>query len=516
MKTFFAKTRQHPFLALQIGLLALVSLGLRLWELGYSDFQGDEIKALCSVSQFSTLKQLLHYLLIQRKGPLQYMVTCAYSLFDRSFASEFAARLPFALANLIALVLFFALVYRLFSLQIAIYSTFMLAVNGIFIAFARIVQYQSFVLLTGTAGMLAVTLALQRERWRVAGLYIGFLAAAVGLLAHFDAVFVLPPLAVLVWHWCRKYRSEPGFRGLLAHLFAAAALAALPVLVFYYEYALRVGPRQTDYWVERFAGQSTNVLRVFVFYNPGPAVWLFATAILLGLTRIRFNLSWQVILAWFFPPLIFMVLVFKESNTHAYTYLLPLMIVAGVGVDALVGWTGRLLHARASRVAQAAVLVVFLILGYVSYAVLIDHRPEYPWYSKRVLGMQLQPGELVGTFGFPYTRDWTDIAAWFSTLPAHDPTVMTNEKTRVASFYLPAGAQFVYRLSKPVGKFDASRGVYVLIVAGPQSGIDKVWGWTLDKWRQRLIPLREFRGRDGEVVASVYYLTQDQIEANFH
>jgi hypothetical protein len=150
--------------------------------------------------------------------------------------------------------------------------------------------------------VLALALALQRERWRSAGLYLGFLAAAVGMLFHFDAVSALPPMGVLTWYWWRKYRSYGSFPRLRLHLFAAAALAALPIMLFYFEYAVHVGPHQTGYWTSRFTGKPTDILQLFQFYNPGPVVWLLLAMVVIGLTRLRFSVNWQVILAWLVPP----------------------------------------------------------------------------------------------------------------------------------------------------------------------------------------------------------------------
>ena len=144
--------RTHKLLTLQILLLIGVSLVLRLVDLGYSNLQGDEILTLCRVTDYKSPYQLFAFLLRQAKGPVQYLITCTFSIFDPTFSSELALRLPFAIANLLALVCFFLLVYRLFTLRAAIYSTFLLAANGIFIAFARIVQYQSFVILGGLLG----------------------------------------------------------------------------------------------------------------------------------------------------------------------------------------------------------------------------------------------------------------------------------------------------------------------------------------------------------------------------
>ena len=230
----------------------------------------------------------------------------------------------------------------------------------------------------------------------------------MALLAHFDAAFFLPPMGVLILHGWWKFRSQPGFARLRWHLVATVALFTFLVLAFYLPYAMNLGPYQTNHWENRFAGESTNILRLYQFYNPGPFVWIWLGLVLLGLTRIRNTLSWQVTLAWLLPPLIFMTLLFEDSRTHAYTYILPMFIIAGVGLDTLIGWLARSVGARASRAALAAVMAVFVIITYTNYTIFVDQTPEYPWYPKRVLGMQLERGRLTGTFGFPYLRDWRD------------------------------------------------------------------------------------------------------------
>ena len=508
--------RNNKLATLQIGLLLASSILLRFMGLGYSNFQGDEINALCRLSDFGTPVQFLAYLLGQRKGPVQFLVTCALSIFDPSFSSELAVRLPFAIANLVALICFFLLVYRLFTLPIAIFSSFLFATNGIFIAFARIVQYQSFVILGVTAGILGLTLSLQHEKWRVSGLYLGFLSAAIGLLAHFDAVFVLPPMAVLVVHWWIKFRNQPDFSRLLKHLIVAASLFAFMVLGFYIAYVMRLSSFQTDYWGERLNGESTNILYLFQFYNPGPALWIYLGLVVVGLTRIRRSLDWQVLLAWLLPPLIFMAVVFKDSRTHAYTYLLPLLIIAGVGIDTCISWIQSSFQGKFVRLTHATVLTVFLIFSYLSYMVFIDHNPEYPWVPKSIPGMELDGGYLTGTFGFPYSRDWREVAKWFDQLPGEDVTLATNEKLQIARFYLPSKVHYRYDVSDFPKQVHADNGLYVLLIAEPQSWMNKLWGWRLDEWHDKFVPLHEFVNEEGNVVASVYFLTQEQIDTEFH
>lgn len=518
MNRLVTELRNDRFLALQLMLLIAVSLLLRLPGLGYSNFQGDEILTLCRFSDFESRGQFLGFLLEQRKGPVQFLITCAYSLVDPAFSSELALRLPFALANLLALACFFLLVRRLFTTRIAVYASFLFATNGIFVAFARIVQYQSFVLLGGVAGILALVLALQDERWKVAGLYLGFLAVAMSLLAHFDAASFLPPMAFLLLLWWRKYRRQPGFPRLAGHLIAAVAISVFLVLAFYVEYAQHLGPYQLRYWEDRFTGESTNIVRLFQFYNPGPVFWVSIVWVLLGLTRVRDTTGWQVGLAWALPPLVFMSLIFRDSRTHAYTYILPLFIVAGAGVDAMIDWVQRLLEARAAQIARAGVLAVFLLFSYIGYMLFVDHAPEYPWYPKRVLGMQLQGGNLTGTFGFPYSREWREIGRWFDELPKDQDVILaTNEKRQFVAFYLPSSVRNRVQYSAPGFPPDvrAPHGLYILIVHGPQSWMTRFWNLPLDAWHERFVPLRDFVNEEGKIVASVYFLTQEQIAATF-
>jgi 4-amino-4-deoxy-L-arabinose transferase-like glycosyltransferase len=518
MNRLVTELRNDKLLALQLALLIAVSLLLRLPGLGYSNFQGDEILTLCRASDYETRGQFLGYLLEQRKGPVQFLITCAYSLVDPGFSSELALRLPFAIANLVALLCFFLVVRRLFTTQIAIYASFLFATNGIFIAFARIVQYQSFVLLGGVVGILALVLALQDERWKVAGLYLGFLAVAMSLLAHFDAASFLSSMAVLVLLWLRKFYRQPGFARLLAHLIAAAGISLVLVLAFYIEYAQHLGSYQLQYWENRFTGESTDILRLFQFYNPGPVLWIGLAWILLGLTRIRNTTGWQVALAWALPPLIFMSLIFKDSRTHAYTYILPLFVIAGVGVNEMINWIQKLLHERSSQLARTAVPVIFLMFAYISYGIFIDHDPEYPWYPKHVLGMELKGGNLTGTFGFPYSRKWREIGKWFDELPKdRDVILATNEKRQFVSFYLPSNARNRVQYSAPGFPPDvrAPHGLYILIVHGPQSWMTRFWNLPLQAWHEQFVPLQDFVNEDGEIVASVYFLTQEQIERGF-
>jgi hypothetical protein len=212
-----------------------------------------------------------------------------------------------------------------------------------------------------------------------------------------------------------------------------------------------------------------------------------------------------------------MVLIFKDSRTHAYTYLLPLLIVAGIGIDVMIGWLHAVLRGRTYQIAQAAVLGIFLIFSFISYELFIDRSPEYPWYPKRVLGMQFEGGFVSGTFGFPYSREWREIGRWFEELPDEEVMLVTNEKRQFVEFYLPSKVRnrLRYVTDNVPKNVRAPDGLYILLVRAPQSWTYQLWGLNLDQWRETFVPVHEFVNDEGEVVASVYFLRPDQIELEF-
>ena len=88
-----------PLLLLIAGLL-----WLRLVNLGYSDYQGDEIKALFLPQESQSL---FDFLLVQRKGPVQFVVTYLIGFLDPAYQNQFLTRLPFAVASVLAAIIFY-------------------------------------------------------------------------------------------------------------------------------------------------------------------------------------------------------------------------------------------------------------------------------------------------------------------------------------------------------------------------------------------------------------------------
>ena len=507
MKPPFENRIDWPFF-LRVGLLLVATLLLRLSELGYSDFQGDEIKAFCRLAEGQNIRG---FLLEQRKGPIQFLVTCLYGLVDPAYSSELAVRLPFATASIFAVVVFYILADQLFGRSVAVYAALFLATNGLFVALGRIVQYQSITILFMLIALYSFTRAAQDERWKISGLYLGAIAAAIGILGHFDGVYALPPMVYLLYIWWKRYRAAPSFHLYRNHLLVAGGLFAALLLSFYIPYALQLTNYQLDYWRERIAGASSSTWQLFRFYNPGPIIWAYLLLIFLGLFRLRRDFASGLLMIWLLPPLILNEFVIRDSRTHFYTYLLPLFLFCALGMETIQLSLERLFKGSSLRLVQALSLLLFGFLTFLSYEILVDHNPEYPWQPKTFLSLGLAGGELDGTFGFPYSREWNEIGGWFTQNTGSVAVVATNEKPTIPLFYLPPSVSVVEVNQQYLEKLNDGDRVAALLIESPQSWLKTFWGLSPEEWRNTEEPVRVFRDQGGRLRASVYYMTKERI-----
>ena len=117
----------------------------RFVGLGYSDYQGDEARAALRAA--AVLQGYEDVLMLHKKGPTEILLpTLIYTL--TGHLTEATARLPFAIANFLGLFATFALGARLFNPLAGWVAAIFLALDGYFIGFAHIVQYQSVVFFT--------------------------------------------------------------------------------------------------------------------------------------------------------------------------------------------------------------------------------------------------------------------------------------------------------------------------------------------------------------------------------
>ncbi|MBP8293708.1 MAG: glycosyltransferase family 39 protein, partial [Caldilineaceae bacterium] len=222
-------------LAGALALLVTASL-VRFVNLGYADFQGDEARAALRAA--AVLQGSEDVLMLHKKGPTEILIpTALYTL--TGHLTESTARLPFALANVIALFAVWYLGWRLFHPLAGWLAAMFLALDGYFIGFARIVQYQSVVFLMTILAVLLLYRLVRRPQAMTAYLSLAALFMATGILSHYEGALAAIPAAylwaVLLW------RNRSAWRQIMVATVVAAAVGGALLAAFYVPYI--VNPR---------------------------------------------------------------------------------------------------------------------------------------------------------------------------------------------------------------------------------------------------------------------------------
>ena len=207
-------------------LVLTVGAALRVPNLGYSEFQGDEARVMLRASE--VIEGYENALFAHQKMPGEILVETATYAITRQM-DESAARLPFTVAGLAALLGVLLLGARLFGPVAGLSAALLAAVTGYFVAFARIVQYQSLVFLAVVLTILVLWRMVEQRvaLWRY--LAVAALLMALGVLGHYEAAGILAPVLYILW---RLWRTGVRPAALLRALPVPALLFAAPVLLF--------------------------------------------------------------------------------------------------------------------------------------------------------------------------------------------------------------------------------------------------------------------------------------------
>ncbi|TEU20923.1 MAG: glycosyltransferase family 39 protein [Anaerolineales bacterium] len=355
-------------------LLVMVAGFFRFFYLGYSEFQGDEVGVVSAA-----VEAILGHddvLFLQRKGPVETLVTTAFALFTQGF-DEFTLRFPFTLASFLGVITIYLIGRRMFGSGVGFIAGMLFAIEGITLAFSRMVQYQGVVVL-----MLALCVyCFYRFHGVVdSGLahryqFLGAAFFAFGLLTHYDVGPVALLLALLYLskyglkfrRLCHSERSEESrssygkaplltrneilrrfapqndTRGDALTLLSSLAVAAAILLVFYLPFILHPHFNETGFYVAQSRlgiGQGPyNNLGTFVsysiFYNSTYYVALMMVLLALGVTGalvkglfhkpLAYLLSASFAVALFLSAL-FPSMVSVDQVSYAFVLFLPAAI----------------------------------------------------------------------------------------------------------------------------------------------------------------------------------------------
>lgn len=280
-----------PWIVTGVLLLLFVGGGLRLTNLGYAEFQGDEGRAVQRAA--AVIQGYEDVLFLHRKGPVEILLpTLVYAL--TGHLTEATARLPFALANMAGLVAVFVLGWRMLNPVAGWVAAMLLALDGYFIGFARIVQYQSVVILMSVLVVLILHCLVQRPAELRRYLILAALFLATGMLAHYEAVLVVVPGLYLLWQlWQRHKPSE-----FISSLIGACAVGGAILATFFGPYVLHPSFRNTAAYLadERIGGSLPYNHLADFFLRTTLYDTTYAVLLLIGLATLALlRIYWQAV-----------------------------------------------------------------------------------------------------------------------------------------------------------------------------------------------------------------------------
>lgn len=471
------------------GLVLLVAVALRLPHLGAAEFHDDEASVALAAAAFAQGDP--EVLLTQLKGPAQILLPAGPLLLTGQL-SELTARLPFALAGLAVVVGGMALARRLVGRGLApLVAGLVLALDGLLIAFARIVQYQSLVLL--------LSLGAYWCCWRFARgapgawrhLSLAALFSAVALLGHWDAIYVLPALLWLVVVGVRRRRwgLARTARALAGPVFLGAALLAS----FYVPFVRHPHASETLGHLGERTGQGGGWRLVnnlganydlMTVYSTPAQVWtvaLLISGLVVAVGCAAAGRRWLIgglgpaalarptaagirpLLLWFGAGWLAMTFLIAEPRTHLYVVVVPGALLAAAAAQRLTRLPLKLPLLRSGLLAGA--LLALAWAGLHQYTIFVRQSPEYirTYPAARLLAGPGTPATLplaaAARFGFPNRDGWKAIGELYRRGELQG-ALASNQSSEVVAWYL--------RGQRRCG---AEPSVYAIALAAPNPAI---------------------------------------------
>jgi 4-amino-4-deoxy-L-arabinose transferase-like glycosyltransferase len=376
-----------------VGLFALAAF-LTLSFISYADYRGDEAEVMTRAVE--AIRGVGQPIFTHTKGPAETLLTAAFGLLNGGVFDELSTRLPFGLANCLAVAAIYLLGHTLFGRRVAMIGGALAAINGWLIAYGHIAQYQTLVVLLSALAVWCYGRFYQEGAPVHLGLGTLFFAAAT--FGHYDGATAAPTLLYLLivglklqglWDrhlWQDARKMWPVALSLL--------IGAAIVLSFYVPYVLRptvAGAEKlatrlfgTDqpynnwddfyvnslfynsiyyvlgiggvllggalYGIRRVVGDGrwgkvavVGALLLMLLSRPGLLPPWYALLVYLGLMGLflfsrRVSVSVRAMLLWLLLPFALYLFAMLRPGNHYYILMPPLALLAALTMDRGLRW----------------------------------------------------------------------------------------------------------------------------------------------------------------------------------
>ncbi len=429
------KKFDYAFIILLLAFLIFT----RFTYLGYSEYQGDESDNVLKFTRRMNHPETTINLFDQRRGPIQVIIPLAKYLHTKNF-NEFGTRFPFAFANIAAILSIYYFAREAFSRKTAAAATLFMALNGFFTAFGRIIQYQSFAILFIILSIYFLYLNYKKSDFKF--LVFGTIFYALALLSHYDAIFALPVILLLLFY----VRKKVSLRQTIILAIVFIGLTALFFLPFFLNPEFK--EMMSHYLGSRVVGGAGFKIYPalelsFVYNSFYYLVTIFALGIIGLISSIYYfkKINNQIALLLFLIPFVFFIYFMKAPKTHIYFAFLGLSLLAAVGFNYI--W--RIVSKQKNAKNLFAVVIIFLLIlgGNHIYILFIKHDPEYVWtaIAQKDAKLKYYPTPFkeiprVSLFGFPYHRGWKEVNE-LQKEGIFGRSYQTNDRFEIADFYMP-------------------------------------------------------------------------------
>lgn len=412
----------------------ILSVFLRFWGLGYSEFYGDETKTF----YLDKTTPAHEFFLNQRKGPVQFAVVWFMEKVVGGY-DEFYTRIPFALAGILAVPMLFFIVQKIAGNKAALIATTLFGLNGFYIAFSRTVQYQSFMILFG---FLAIYFALlYQETANKTRLHYAMLSAlflALSYLSHYDAVFfdVVISFILIKIIYDRKDEFWAAVKEVVIYFIIPTTIIAA---LFYVPYVLRgyYQGNTLNYMSRRLSGLEYGKNAswyTFWVYNPH-SIWAFLSVFIIPYLLKRAEWGRNLLFFWFLVPFIAFQFIFSNPGTHIHNYFIPLIVIVSVGIA---DFMEMIEDKKQKQYLYAFLLYIFGLLLVVDLFVFVPAvNKGYPWKDSSRLNThvsKINKDFHLFLYGFPYKRGWAEIANYVYENGIRE--IYTNDNDTIAKYYV--------------------------------------------------------------------------------